>query len=458
MSTSAKESLDTIESFVQEVGAEKSAAEAHTEAGGYEGPTTHAVKDVDDRTETADEGARSSENTEDVKDPDIGPGEPSVDATGEAKAKVGGDEGTAAKDHIEATTNVQATGDDPSNETSGTKNTKDDDGYEGSSSHPARTDNSEIDGHKYARDLQAMPLEKLAAHVGDLGNQICADLATAADTAKQAMDKCPGCSEAKHMCKCGMYGKQGESKCATDAPAAKHAADDQLTPELAKQVGWEMAGLVTGNFDKQAADKLVEDSLTDIVKTASDDADNVIAYLHNYFAAQKQAQDAAAAAERQKQAMPMGGQPAGDPGGLPPEAMAAMGGGAPGGEEDPMAAMAGGGGEGGMPPGAEGGMPGGEPDPEQLAQVLDQLGISPEELQEALAAEGGGGEMGGIPGDPMAAGGAEMPPEAGAMEAQASATPEAQMAKMSNYVREVVSRSRQKKAEALAQSAANLKQ
>ena len=132
MSTSAQESLDTIESFVQEVGATKTAAEANTEAGGYEGPTTHAVKDVDDKTEDAQEGARSSENTEDVKDPDIGPGEPSVDATSEATAKVGmagqaghAAEGSAAGDQLQIGANVQATGDDPSNETSGTKNTKD---------------------------------------------------------------------------------------------------------------------------------------------------------------------------------------------------------------------------------------------------------------------------------------------------------------------------------------------
>ena len=52
---SAKESMNTIDKFIREVGAaEKSAAEAHSEPGSVGGATEHPVKDVDDYTEVAE--------------------------------------------------------------------------------------------------------------------------------------------------------------------------------------------------------------------------------------------------------------------------------------------------------------------------------------------------------------------------------------------------------------------
>ena len=78
MEKSAQGTLGTIEQFVKEVGTKTAAA--NTEAGGHEGETTHPVKDVDDRTEDAEEGARSAENTQDVKSDDTGQGQASVDA------------------------------------------------------------------------------------------------------------------------------------------------------------------------------------------------------------------------------------------------------------------------------------------------------------------------------------------------------------------------------------------
>lgn len=91
-----------------------------------------------------------------------------------------------------------------------------------------------------------------------------------------------------------------------------------------------------------------------------------------------------------------------------------------------------------------------------LAAVLDELGVSPEELEAALAAQGGGGGLPGAeaPAGPAPAGG-EGDEEAGAMEAQASAgatkkagdpTTEEKKAEMKNYISEIVTRSRQKRA------------
>src|SRR5687768_7765790 len=69
MSMNKKANLvGTIESLLKAVGAESTkTAEAYTEAGSYQGGTTHPVKEVDDRCEAASEGARSAENVDDVK-------------------------------------------------------------------------------------------------------------------------------------------------------------------------------------------------------------------------------------------------------------------------------------------------------------------------------------------------------------------------------------------------------
>jgi hypothetical protein len=172
MATSAQSTLGTIEQFIGTVGARQKQAEANTEPGSIGGATSHPVKNVDDRTEPAKEGARSKENTTDVKEDQ---GKLSVESAPEAtaksaaallagfakKAEGGGavsTPGSAADDHLQIGTNVQPTGDDKSNETSSAKAGKEDPG----STHPARTDNTALDGHKYAGDDG---LKKIAAEI-----------------------------------------------------------------------------------------------------------------------------------------------------------------------------------------------------------------------------------------------------------------------------------------------------
>ena len=382
MTNSAVASMGSIDRFLQEVGTtEKRAAEANTEPGSVGGATEHPVKDVDDLTEDAKEGFRSAENESDVK---ADQGEASVENTPEnvaaKKAMDGKSEdasvnppGTASEDQLQIGTKKEPTGQDPSVETSSVKGEKEDpasagDGSVGHSAHPARTNNSELDGFKYA-EMKTNDLAKVAS---DMGNSLLAQLAQA-----------------------------------DQAPAPAKVAGD--TADVAGQAGWELAGLLSGDFDKQAADALVQSSLEEIIQTASDDAEKVAEFLHNY-AAEKQAMgempagvDPAMLGGEGEDPM-MGGEPGGDP----------MMGGDPG--EDPMmggdpaadpAAMMGGEEMGG---GEEGGL-------EQLAAVLESLGISPEELEAAMAAQGGmgGEEMGGMPPEeggmpPGAEGG--MPPEA----------------------------------------------
>ena len=430
---SAQESMWTIDRFIQEVGAaEKRAEEAHTEPGSIGGETSHPVKNVDDRTQVAQEGSRSAENTADVKEDQ---GKPSVENAPEAssegtikasafdlsrfakpipgrtkKAEEGKSQGgavmtpgSAADDHMQIGTNVQPTGEDPSVETSSAKAGKEDPG----SSHPARTDNEQLDGHKYSADqLANMPLEKLAGMVSDLGNDLCAALAV----------------EEPHRA------------------TTKRAADagDLTDAQVAHQAGWELAGLLTGNFDKKAADNLVENTLQEIIKTAEDDADRVATFLDSYYHGLK---EASAVKEAEGEMPPMdpsqmppppgGGLPMGDAGGPPPGG---------GGEEEMLSALGGEPGLGGEgEPGMEGDV---DPQTMELAQVLEELGVTPEELEQAMQAD----EAGGLP--PEGGEGEEpMAPKEGADRRTKTAGVKRGNTRdgVREYIQEVISRSRRRK-------------
>ena len=424
----AQESMNTIDKFIREVGAtEKLAAEANTEAGSVGGATEHPVKDVDDHTDPATEGFRSKENDEDVKK-DEGP--PSVDnqpiaspektAEGKSEGGAAGDPvqspGSASDDQIQIGTVKEPTGDDPSVETSSVKAEKDDAGGPGGpTAHPANTENSALDGLKYAEaELEEMPLEELAKVASGINNAILAELAV-----HDFNDKAAEASA-------DVSGSDASDEDNPDEP--KEAADDNVSA----QAGWELAGLLTGDFDKAAADALVEDTLEDIVKTASDDASRVTSFLVNY-----QDELSKQAASSQKQANEeMLAAMAGGGGGAPPE----MGGADPAAME---AVQGMGGGEEIAPEEApaEGGG-----DVAELAAILEELGISPEELEQAMAAE----EAGGLGGAPEAGPEADLgapPEEAAGLEVeaadkQAAAKKGSSSVAVKDYIQELIARSR----------------
>ena len=437
----AQESMNTIDKFIREVGAtEKLAAEANTEAGSVGGATEHPVKDVDDHTDDADEGFRSKENDADVK-ADEGP--PSVDnqpiatpektAEGKSEGGAAGDPvqspGSAADDQLQIGTVKEPTGDDPSVETSSAKAEKEDSGGPGGpTTHPATTENSSLDGLKYAESqLEEMPLADLAKVASDLNNAILAELAVH-DFSKTA-------------------GNEVIAKSKEDS--SEEAVENKEATDVAAQAGWELAGLLTGDFDKEAADAMVEETLTDIIKTASADADRVNSFLVSYsneISSQNQAASEKAANEEALAAM-MGGGGAPEEGGMPEEAAMEAVQGMGGGEEL-------GGLEAGL--GAEEGVPeeGGE-DVEQLAAILEELGISPEELEQAMAAEEGGGlEGAGLEGGGLEGGGLEgglpeeaAPEEAAGLEVEAAdKTAAAKKGSAGNavkdYIQEIIARSR----------------
>jgi len=400
---SAQESMGSIDKFISEVGAaEKQAgdksAEAHTEPGSQGGATEHPVKDVDDRTEVAQEGARSSENEADVKEDQ---GNPGVDSTPEAKAAADGKSeggavqtpGSAADDHMQIGTNTQPTGEDPSVETGSAKSGKEDPG----SDHPARTDNDELDGHKYSADqLSEQPLEALAKLASDMGNNLCSMFA--ANTGEEQPQQ------------------------------PKQAADED--PFAAHQAGWELADLISGDFDKAAADELVQSTLEQTIKVASDDADRTIHFLNNFYEAQHQAA-MQKAAEGEEGAPPME-DPAAQMGAPPAGGMPPMGG---GGEEEMLGALGGAEAPAEAPAGGEEMMGEGGAEADELAQLLQGLGITEEELMAAMAEEEGGGGLG-------APGGGEMPPE-GAEGMEVEAADAGKINKEArDYVKELIARSR----------------
>lgn len=384
MTNSAIASMRTIDRFLQEVAAtEKRAAEAHTEPGSVGGPTTHPSKNVDDSTEEATEGARARENEADVK-ADEGPA--SVDNTpknvadkkaaarklamdGKSESGDVNPPGTAAEDQLQIGTKKEPTGEDPAVETNSAKAEKEDSsgGRLGNTTHPARTNNGELDGYKYAE----MSIDQLAKVASDMGNNLLAQLANLQKQAELKGDQ--------HKLDVDGDGELEGSDFAAlrNGAKGKKKEDEKAAVDLAGQAGWELAGLLSGNFDKKAADSLVHSALEDIIKTASDDADKVAAFLANYN------EELSKKAEGEMPVDPaaMGGAPVG------PEAEMAddMTGGAPAGDQV-----------------------------EQLAAILEQLGISPEELEAAMAAEGGAG---------AAPAGAEAPTEGEEDEDAASAAP-----------------------------------
>jgi hypothetical protein len=406
MATTVKNQIDSIDRFLKAVGYSEKNAAANTEAGSIGGETTHPVKDVDDSTEDASEGARSAENTADVK-ADQGPASVENAKKAAARKRASANKwaaekdptGSASDDQLQIGTNKQPTGEDPSVETSSVKAEKDD----VETSHPASTDNSELDGNKYA-SMSTAALHKLS---NDLGNRVLVSLTKNAEFHDDDEDRRKSDSDS---------GSSSDS----DMMEEKGAVD------LAGQAGWELAGLLSGQFDKRAADSLVYSTLSEIIKTANDDADKAAVYLHSYQN------------ELYKQAEGEEMPPEMDPsaGGMPP---------AGGGDEAAMAGAMG----GGAAPEGEGG-----DDVEQLAAVLDQLGISPEELEAAMAGqghEGGGHEGGGHDGGGAPPMGGGAPPEMAnaspnmeveAAYKQAAAKKGAANKNVRDYIQEVLERSR----------------
>ncbi len=428
--------LDTIDAMLQSIGSTK-VGESNTEAGGFQGETEHPVKKEDDRTEDAYEGSRAAENEADVTEeqsPNEVVGETDVNKeSGAEKAALGlGDAVDQDAVQLNIGTLQKATGEDPASETQKAKGGKDDsdDGDGGSqnrgkSTHPARTNNEEIDGHKWSNAIGELLGQVKTA--SDLGTEAIAAISVDADSEVQAkvasMQKESMCGECHHdPCDCSDE-KKAAAKAAVEKTAAEKTAAEKAGASLANAVSAE--GQVP-DTDKQAQDRQVVEDLSTTITTAYAMADKTAAYL---------------AGLREKQGMPgeeeeeeRGGDPGTNPpapeeeSGAPPEEMGGgppgmggmegdpMGGGGGGDEEALLQALTGGGGgmEGGGDP-MGGGMPGME---EMGGGGMPGMGGGPEMGGGGgmpgmggggMPGMGGGPEMGGgmpgMGGDPMMSGG-----------------------------------------------------
>lgn len=291
-------------------------AEANTEPGG----TTHPVKDEDDRTEPATEGARSSENEKDVKE-DQGP----LSVENAPKGQPGEQESMQMNVGITS----ESTGKSPDSETKSTKPGKED----SETTHPAKTDNDSLDGHKWSSVLPRY--QNLVDQVVKSGEDLCAELT-------RELNQKPG--------------------------GHKQAGDKQSRDE---QAGQELAFSLTDQ-EKQAADSLVLEAVDGCVVRGFDMAEKTANYIVNSFR-----ENARAKAARQKKSQ----------GGPPPEEEAPA--------EDPAMSEEGGE-EGGDPMGGMGGGMGGLTEEDLLALLSQGEGMGAEDAAGGMGGDPMGG-MGGDP-------------------------------------------------------------
>ena len=361
--------FDELRSFLAEVESEqvksassKKKAEANTEAGSYEGGTSHPVKSVDDQTGDAHEGERSSENSADVKK--------HVPAGGVDSSK----ESPPAQEGQQFRVGLKSapTGEDPSHEED-YKDTKDDPG----TSHPAKTE----DGEKYS----SMSFSKLKGLTEKKANALIAGISVVLKEAEAA-----DASKKKPVADKGdkaLVGKQHKLDVAE--PKGKLTGEDfsklrggHEEAKVAAAVGYDQAVQAgapaeedLNTFFKAASENLIKGALSAATLTG-----NYVTEFNQHLA--KQAEENAAhegeeseGHEASESPVEEGVEDSSRNLGLDSADMAAMAGGAGAGDE---------GGEG--------------PAVDELLAALAEMGVTPDQVLEAL---GGAGGMGG-----------EAPPEA----------------------------------------------
>jgi len=359
--------LDLVQDFLEEIrGSEKKA-----ETGDGSDPTSLPYKGVSNNTQKANTGARASENRDDVKK-SLG----SSGVTGQEDA------GSAPNNSEKAQAGgmKRLTADDGAPQTIVSKPPKPGDSGPG----------DETYDKKYAalRDKTAAVLAKYAAAKPDEKKT---------NTSENAVPK-ENLTTPK-----GAVATSGEDK---TAELQKRAAAEKYREEA--EAGYAAAQILATNvataLSKQASavdeEAIAMEKIATVRSAAESDASMFIDFMRGHVDALSKKAEPGLAPEGHAE-------PDADNAGGPPDGDADDQGGAGG--ADLAAAMAGGGG-GEMPPGAEGA--GGENPEEKLeaiAAALEEAGITPEELAEAIAAveqqQGGGG----MP--PGAEGG--MPPGAG---------------------------------------------
>lgn len=363
--------------------AEKSAGPVPSDPGGYQGASSHASASVSNNVQTATEGARASEYESDIKEQQ---GAVSVNNAPELPQ-----EGRQDDVQLNIGTNAASTGEDPAAEKD-FKGTKDDPG----TSSPVKAN----DGEKYS----AATFKTARENCSNLGNDILANLINfgtaklqtnekAAEMPAFLKDKIEKKEEKEEAPKSKGELKGDQHKLDTDKDGKIEGSDLaalRAGKEAAYKAGYELAEKL--GLEKSAAEASVREVCANTLREADEMADLLIGFMSTKSAGV----DVEEAEEGEDHSAP--GDEASGASDAPP---------APA-EEAPMGADAGG------APDLGGGAPSEDEAVQELAMALQELGIPPEALLEALA---GGG-------DPAAAGGAPAPEMGGGMPPEAAPAPE----------------------------------
>lgn len=385
--------------------AEKVAGPTPSDPGGYQGASSHPTTSVDNNVQNADTGARASEYETDIKKQQ---GALAVDNTPELSQ-----EGRQNEVQLNINTNAKSTGEDPAAEKD-FKGTKDDPG----TSHPAKTN----DGEKYS----SASFKEARNHCGNLGNDILANLINFGTDklTKKSDDSLTGGQKKLDVNHNGKIdgsdlaalrsgkaetGSETGSEAGSEAGDEKSDAGDEKDEKsdagdekaAAFKAGYELAAHF--GMDKAAAEASVREVCANTLREADEMADLFMGFLSSKQAAADPTEEASEGEDH--------GAPADVGSGAAPAGLEAMLG-AEGG--DPAAAA---GGES-----LEGAGPSEDEAVQELAMALEELGIPPEALLEAVAGgEGGAGAAGGMPAPEAAA----MPPEAAGMAPKMAAAKKA---------------------------------
>lgn len=353
--------------------AEKSAAAKKAEGccpadpGGYQGASSHPTTSVDNNVQEASTGARAAEYEADIKKQQ---GEISVDSTPEMSQ-----EGRQDEVQLNINTHTSAVGEDAAVEDD-YKGDKDDPG----TTHPATTE----DGEKYS----SVSFKEARDRCSTLGNDILASLINFGAPEKKAeMPAALKEHAEKKEDKGELKGDQHKLDVDNDGKIeGSDLAALREGKEAAYKAGYDLAAQL--GVEKTAAEAAVREVCANTLREADEMADLFIGfYSENTKQAGEDPMEEAAEGESHEEGVGSGASDA-----APPADMEAMMG---GGEADLGAA----------PPSEDEAM-------QELAMALEELGIPPEALLEALEAEAGGAGVDPAAGEMPAGAGGELPPEA----------------------------------------------
>jgi hypothetical protein len=377
--------FDELRSFLAEVetqqvkAASAKKAEANTEAGSYEGGTSHPVKSVDDQTSDASEGERSSENSADVKSQVPAGG---VDSN---NAKPPEQEGQQFDVGLKST----STGEDPAHE-GDYKGTKDDPG----TSHPAKTE----DGEKYS----SMNFSQLKKLTEKKANAILASVAVALNKKAELKGEQHKLDvDGDKKIEGTDLAKLRKGQTAHKAPAAPAPAAHKMDEKKAAAVGYDQA-VQAGVLSQEDASSFFKSASENLIRGALSAASATGQYLTAFN--QQLLTKAAEEGEEHEDDEHEGHEES-----EAPAQEAAENSGDIGVDEGDLAAMAGEAPAGGAMGGEEGGV-------DELLAALAEMGVSPDEVMAAMGAQGAG------------AGGAPAPEAMGAVPAEALAAEAPKMA------------------------------